>query len=290
MTPSGGTHYAENLHKYVERLLASRDNSSSGEKSIRILFALTDEDVDAQQQAQVNRTIEQAEEEGAHVFIIPLGNISQVKASQNTNNQHPYRVIAPDSFGDYPAAVMDSFANSIRPPAIGASWLDTVDAAMLGQAKVKIGDPKPIKGYKHFFTQEIGGYEFLKFQRPGQEAKYWQRGFGGAYVPKTKVLDIVPNEDKIIQILDILYRPNHVESSYSPDGLWGLRLIEDGKIEIVKRVGQDGGYTPLAVFDPRSIGTHQEGLDALIDLIPEHGDVNDWVIPNVEFTGNNIKT
>ncbi|PIU39890.1 MAG: hypothetical protein COT00_04590, partial [Candidatus Omnitrophica bacterium CG07_land_8_20_14_0_80_50_8] len=146
MEAKGKTYYAHNLHKYTERLLQSLDR---GELSTRILMALTDEDVKHGQKESVLATIAQAEEEKAHIFIVPLGNKELTRKTVRMHKDHPERVISARPLAELPYAIMLAFMKTLEPPSREADWTQTAHQG------ARLAEPSALNRLKAQLAEQI---------------------------------------------------------------------------------------------------------------------------------------
>ncbi len=265
LTPSGGTYFSTNLRHYTARLITSKEHSE--EKSVKIMMAITDEKVDDTQKANVLGAMQEAEDAGAKIFIVPVGGAQQAAQTRVLHKDHLAQVIRPKSFVDMPEAISEAIFSEIIRQGKSSNLLRRLDNAMAADSRLT-----PVAGYKNFFTQTIGGRSWLVFKREDGMPIMWERGMGGPYVPDT----VVPteksptNEDKIVAIINALYRPGQAYSSYSSDGKWLIREIHDRQLEVMSR-GDDGRLKAAHIFDQNTPLQMESDIDGQRVYLNEQG-------------------
>ncbi|MCK5492016.1 MAG: AAA family ATPase, partial [Candidatus Omnitrophica bacterium] len=94
-------------------------------------------------------------------------------------------------------------------------------------------------GYRHFFYQEIGGRDYLVWQKEDDSGymykPMWQRGQGGPNVPDVITIDDDENEQLILDILQALYIEGVDYTSYSKDGRYYLRKFGKNRVVLMER-------------------------------------------------------
>jgi len=241
-TAKGGTYFAQNLKYFTQRLISAKERTD--EKSVRVMFPFTDEDVTDSQKSEVLGAIQNATKANARIFIVPVGNRNLIANTLALHKDHPEQVIHPPSFTDLPMAITKALFGEIIRQGKSASLLKNM--AMTSQ------DIKTT-AYKNFTIQNIDGRSWLVFKRGNMERK-WERGMGGPYVPRIEVPDTESNQDRIVSIIDALYKPDEIYSSYSTDGKWFIREIHDRQLEVVAQE-DDGQWKVIHTFDQTPLNT-----------------------------------
>lgn len=234
----GGTNYAESMGRFLLRLQESPDRRT--EKSRRIFISISDEDVGQSQKDAIAGLILNAEENGTLVLPINVAGTDPLKAI-------PVPIHDTRTLPSLPALSLLAFVNHLAPPGMKLERLDA-------RSEVRNSNEEPlapIEGYRHFFLQEIDGRSFLVFKKGNLELK-WERGLGGADVPQVKVPDIDYNEEKILQILQKMYRQGVTYTSYSADGKYFIRLNHNNFIEVFER-NREGVWQSLREVNPLEI-------------------------------------
>ncbi len=259
----GGTHYADNLEKYITSQIAAAERSEK--KGVQILFILTDEDVDPNQKSRILGLINKAREHGINVFIIPMGTAKQVEDTKVLHQQPKgqlQRVIEPFPFTGLPSRVGDAIFTAIEKSGFvsDSDWqkyLQLKDASMV----VEDSELNTTEEYRHFFNKKVNGQEKLMFQREGVDPLYFPMGPGGMGVPTTVIKDTEANEDKIINILLATHRPDQRSpTDYSTDGKYFIHGIEDGKLEVMEENKEDGYLKFLHAFDSADHMVENQGV------------------------------
>ncbi len=223
---SGGTAYAKNLNKYSGRLIQAAEGASY--RVVQALIVLTDEDVDGAQRQAVLGAYASIEENNAHIFFAPLGNDAQIRGSVELHRDHSDRVIVPLPFESLMERIIDA--------------LETVMPPELETARMADIERTSIEGYEHFYYQKQSGRTFLVYDNGQGPRRYWQKGFGGIDVPSDKttgkratITETPETELKIVRLLDALYRPGLIDTSYTDDGHFWIRVRQNESIELLQR-------------------------------------------------------
>ncbi len=236
----GGTSFSDALGAFIEKTKKDDEPNYTSPKAIRMLFAVTDEQVSDDQKSEVMGFIEDAKQNRVPVFIVPVGSAAERSAAISVHGEENVILAKPLSLLPQAiAAKMVTAVSEIYPAMpISEDVLHFARSEVRGPLeKIETGtfDENGDKRYwKHFYTQKRDGRDYLVWhdaENPDQMLA-WERGPGGPQVPRMKIPPTTSNELFIKEILKSLYRADSHFSSVSSDGKWLLRETGSGEMEL----------------------------------------------------------
>ncbi len=275
----GGTKFSKALAIFKNRLLGNEDPLYSSPEAIRALVAVTDEQVNDTQKAEVLGLMEAAEKENANVWVAPVGSAEERARSEGVHGEdrvikaHPLTLLAQALAAKLVLEVQEkhpeipitheilSFAGRSEMRSENFGPLEKIPT---GTIEINKEDPLDKKGkpqfFKYFFIQKRGGREFLVWfdKNDPENSLSWERGPGGPEVPQIKAAVTLSDELFIKRILMSLYRANTIFTSLTPDRQWMVRRPAQDELELSHFDAKTGRWTQVTRSSYETMARVQE--------------------------------
>jgi len=248
LTPEGGTHFASTFKNEAEYLLK---DATPNDKIARGLITMSDEQVTDEQKESIIGTARAAEEKGLLTGMVVFG-------TSTIKDAAPEMSIDPMPMTSLPGRFLDFVVKMVEQKSPYAAQLMGHDNAM-AVSPIRKQDLKLIRGFQRFYTYSNKGTEYLVFyddkKDPDHPVVYkFERGLGGSNVSKKFIPGTRANEDTILDVLLVGWRPNMPApfAARTSDGQFIVRQVFGQMVEI-SVPGKNGKLSSVHRFDPRTI-------------------------------------